>query len=269
LIEKNKKKLIKANISNAQNEITWFLEKKFDLTKEQILLKEFELTNHQEQVFNDFINRRVNHEPFQYILNSATFCGLDFYVNPSVLIPRPETELIIDILIKNSFEFHSAIDVGTGSGNLAILLSKKKIAQNILAIDNSSHSLEVAKKNIDIHNITNIEIQQLDFLQTTVNRSFDLLICNPPYISLKEYSQLELGVKKYEPKFALTDNSDGLKFYINIKNNINDLVNKNGMILLEIGLEKHKNKIDDIFKNFSYKWHKDLNGNYRVIQIFK
>ena len=97
----------------------------------------------------------------------------------------------------------------------------------------------------------------------------DLLICNPPYISLKEYSQLELGVKKYEPKFALTDNSDGLKFYINIKNNINDLVNKNGMILLEIGLEKHKNKIEDIFKKFSYKWHKDLNGNYRVIQIFK
>ena len=72
-----------------------------------------------------------------------------------MLIPRPETELIIDILIENSFEFNSAIDVGTGSGNLAILLSKKKIAQNIFAIDNSLDSLEVAKKNIKIHKITN------------------------------------------------------------------------------------------------------------------
>ena len=257
MIEKNKKKLIQANILNAQNEINWFLEKKFHFTKEQILFKNFSLTHDQQKIFNNFINRRIKHEPFQYILNSAPFCDLDLYVDSNVLIPRPETELIINILIKNNLEFNSALDIGTGSGNLAISLSKNNIAQNIVAIDNSSKALEVAKRNIEIHKITNIEIKELDFLQKKIKDSFDLLICNPPYISSKEYSNLELEVKKYEPKFALTDDSDGMTFYLKIKNNLNDLVNANGMILLEIGLEKHKNKIDSLFQGYSYKWHKD------------
>lgn len=269
MIEENKKKLIKANILNAHNEINWFLEKKFNFKKEQILFKKFTLTAHQKKIFHDFINRRIKQEPFQYILNSAPFCDLEFYVDSNVLIPRPETELIINILIKNNFKFNSALDIGTGSGNLAVSLSKNNIAQDIVAIDNSSKALAVAKKNIKIHKITNIELQKLDFLHKKINKSFDLLICNPPYISLQEYSQLELGVKEYEPKFALTDDNDGMTFYFKIKNNLNDLVNTNGMILLEIGLEKHKNKIDKLFQSYSYKWHKDLNGNYRVIQIFK
>ena len=269
MIEKNKKKLLKANISNAHNEINRFLEKKFNFTREQIYFKQYTLNKNQINVFNNFINRRIKEEPFQYILNISSFCGLDLYVDSNVLIPRPETELIINILIKNNFKFKSALDIGTGSGNLAIALSKNNISENITALDNSKKALKVANKNLKKHNVKNVKLEHCDYLQKNIYQSFDLLVCNPPYISKKEYIQLESGVKTYEPKSALTDNLDGLTFYYKIKNDLHDLVKKNGMILLEIGYEKYKPKISDIFKDYSTKWHKDLNGDFRVIQIFR
>ena len=190
------------------------------------------------------------------------------YVDSGVLIPRPETEIIINILIKNKYYFNSALDIGTGSGNLALSLSKNNIAENIFALDHSINCLKVAEKNMEYHNIKNVKLLHLDYLKQPIKKSFDLLVCNPPYISKKEYEKLDPSIKKYEPIKALTDNKDGLTFYKKIKNDFSHLINKNGMVLLEVGLEKHKEKISKIFKEFRQEWHKDLNNKFRVIQIF-
>ena len=186
-----------------------------------------------------------------------------------MLIPRPETEIIIDILKKQKKQYDSALDIGTGSGNIAISIIFHNIAHYLTAIDNSPEAIKVTKKNIKKHHINNIKILQFDYLSNTINESFDLIISNPPYISLEEYLILSKTVKNFEPKSALTDNNDGLSFYRKISIDIPTILNINGTMILEIGLEKHKQKIENIFKKYKYIWHKDLNNNYRFIQIFK
>ena len=261
--------MLKAGINNAKNEINWFLEKKFNFRKENILLKKISLSENQLKTFKNFVKRRIKKEPFQYIINSAPFFGIDFYINEHVLIPRPETETIINILLNKKKTFNSALDLCTGSGNLALLLSLKGISKHITAIDNSIKALAVSKKNFKQHNVKNIDCIQLDFLNNKINNKFDLIVCNPPYISKNEYKSLTFEVKNFEPKEALTDNRDGFTFYKKIYKELNYIMKDNGILLLEIGLEKHKHLIENFFIDKKYIWHKDLNNNYRIIQIFK
>ena len=268
-LDNYKNQLLDAGIKNAKNEIHWFLEKKFDFLKENIIFKKISLDDKQIEILTDFIDRRIQKEPFQYILNCAPFCDIDIYINNHVLIPRPETETIINLLIKQNKRFSSALDLCCGSGNLAIMLSLKKIAKNITAIDISNNALKVSKKNFKNFKLQNVDSFQLDFMNQKINKKFDLIVCNPPYISNEEYSLLTSHVKDFEPREALTDGKDGLSFYKKIHQEIDNIVNPNGTILLEIGLEKHKSLIESLFNNHKYKWHKDLNNNYRIIQIFK
>ena len=268
-LDSYKNQLLDAGIKNAKNEIQWFLEKKFGFLKEKIISKKILLDDRQIETFTNFIHRRIQKEPFQYILNYAPFCDIDIYVNNHVLIPRPETETIINVLIKQNKKFIHALDLCCGSGNLAVMLNLKNIAKNITAIDISHKALKVSQKNFKNFNVQGINFFQLDFINQKINKKFDLIVCNPPYISNKEYKLLNPQVKMFEPKKALTDEKDGLSFYKKIHQEIDDIVNPNGTILLEIGLEKHKPIIEEIFINQKYKWHKDLNNNHRIIQIFK
>jgi len=269
IIETYKNQLFKAGIENASNEINWFLEKKFKFKKENILLQEIILNNHQLKIIKNFINRRIHKEPFQYIVNTAPFYDVDLYIDQNVLIPRPETETIINILIEQKHTFNSALDLCTGSGNLALILSLKTIAKKITAIDCSQKALSVAKKNFTNYKAKNIHCIKLNFLNKKINNKYDLIVCNPPYISNDEYETLEPEVKNFEPKKALTDSKDGLTFYKKINEELNNIINPGGMLLLEIGLEKHKPIVEEIFINENCKWHKDQNSNYRIIQIFK
>ena len=118
-----KKKLLLHGIDNAKKELEWFIEKNSLFTKDEILLNKIKINDNLKTKILNFVDRRSNLEPFQYILESSTFYGRDFYVNPSVLIPRPETETIIYQLKKSTQTFNHALDIGTGSGNLAITLS--------------------------------------------------------------------------------------------------------------------------------------------------
>ena len=137
--------LIKEGISNAKKEIEWFCQKKLNISS-LLFIKENKTINiNEKNNLLKFIDRRKAQEPFQYIVEEAPFYNQDFYVNKHVLIPRPETEIFIEILQDKTF--HSALDIGTGSGNLAIMLSLQKIAKNIKAIDISKEALKVAKKN--------------------------------------------------------------------------------------------------------------------------
>ena len=261
--------LVKEGISNAKKEIEWFCQKKLNIPP-LLLIKEKKIINiNDKKSLLKFINKRKTQEPFQYIIEEAPFYNKDFYVNKHVLIPRPETEIIIEILQTQTFE--SALDIGTGSGNLAIILSLQKIAKNIKGIDISKAALQVAQKNIKKFNISNIRLECVDFLKKPNKEKFDLIIGNPPYISSSDYNNLPHTIKKHEPKIALTDLDDGYKFYRYIADNFCYLINTNGIMLLEIGLEKTKPYINKLFtsKGYKTKWYKDYNKNYRVIKIEK
>ena len=147
----------------------------------------------------------------------------------------------------------------------------QKVAKNILAIDISKEALNVAKKNIQKFNISNITLECIDFLNVKIDKKFDLIVGNPPYISSNDYKNLPEMIKKHEPKIALTDLNDGYKFYRYIADNFNSFINENGIMLLEIGLENTKSNINKLFKSRGYKtqWYKDYNRNFRIIKIEK
>ena len=269
IIKQAKEKLFAANISNAQKEVEWFLNKKLSISLSQIIInKNHKLSQKNIIQLNKFITQRLKGKPFQYILNLGTFYGYDFFINKHTLIPRPETELIIDIAKKHG-PYNKAIDIGTGSGNIAVVLSKENIAKHIDAIDISKQALDVAKYNGSQYNIKNINYFQLDFLMNDIAQKYDLVVSNPPYISNAEYKKLEEHIKFYEPKIALTDGNNGLIFYKFFAKNLNKILKPKGKAIIEIGIENTKRKIDKLFSDNNYHctWHKDLNGNYRVCEV--
>tara|TARA_A100001035_G_scaffold50973_1_gene37127 strand:+ start:5547 stop:6413 length:867 start_codon:yes stop_codon:yes gene_type:complete len=261
--------LLENNIENSKKEIEWFVIDKFQLKLQDIKLNNKKnLSEKNKFFFIDFIKRRSQGYPFQYILNKSSFYGYDFFVTEDTLIPRPETELIIDVAKKHgSFDF--CLDIGTGSGNLSITLFKEKVVKQVHAIDISEKALLVAEKNKKIHGATEISFEKIDFLNYNFRKKYDLIVANPPYITKKDYKKLPIEIKSYEPKIALTDFEDGLTFYKKISKNIPLILNKNGVLIVEIGLENTKKEIDFIFRksNFILKWYKDLNNNYRALKV--
>jgi release factor glutamine methyltransferase len=166
-------------------------------------------------------------------------------VNKNVLIPRSETELLVETIInkfknKNSI---SILDIGTGSGNIAISLSKNLPGANIIGIDKSKKAIDVAKKNsVLIDNDFKLKFEAIDFIDfsNTNTCKFDLIVSNPPYISLKDYESLDAELKNYEPKEALTDFEDGYYFYKIICKNASKHLLPKGKLFFEIGFGQSK-----------------------------
>ena len=265
-IKESSSYLHKCGITNAKQEIIWFCQFSFKFKLLDIKSNMVILSKKNIQELNYFINRRSKHEPFQYIISSAPFFKNNFFVDSSVLIPRPETETIINIL-KNKF-FLNALDVGTGSGNIAITLKLENIAEYIDAIDNSKRALTLAKKNAKKMNANRINFQHINVFEYTFDKKYDLIVSNPPYIAMNDYDKLPENILNYEPKNALTDFKDGYSFYNFFSENLHLLLNPKGKMVLEIGLEKMKNKIDKLFfHQADIIWHKDLNGDYRIVEL--
>ena len=259
--------LINKGFKNAKNEIIWYLESLRICTREQIYLDEIIVNDNLQKNIQIFCNQRILGVPFQYILQKSNFYGRDFYINQHTLIPRPETELFIDIL-KHCF-FKDALEIGTGSGVLAITLSLEKIIHKIIATDISTSALSVAKKNLDSFNLSNILLEQHDFLNQSFNKKFDLIISNPPYVSSLEYQQLSKEIIDYEPEIALTDKQDGLSFYLRFANILRDILKSDGTFLCEMGSTQSVRLIKKIFldRGYTIKIHKDLNLDERILQI--
>ncbi|KAK3605089.1 hypothetical protein CHS0354_000756 [Potamilus streckersoni] len=194
---------------------------------------------HELEFFRALSKRRILGEPLQYILGHETFYGLKFNVNPSVLIPRPETELLIDIALDKLNAPEIIVDACSGSGVLGIVLAKKFPASQVIAIEISPAAIEIAKKNAIQHNINNIEFLQLDILHTSISNyvnNVDALICNPPYIAVTEKNTLQKEIN-FEPDIALFTET-GLEFYEKISSEINSILKPNGTLLFEIHSEK-------------------------------
>jgi release factor glutamine methyltransferase len=221
------------------------------------------------------LRRRINHEPLQYILGYADFYGLRFKVTPDVLIPRPETEILVEKAVEliSSFELINPkiLEVGTGSGCISIAIANK-VNCRIDAIDISDEALKIANENSNIHG-TSSKITFIKKNILTEYKSFDdynIILSNPPYIPVKEVETLQEEIKKHEPMSALTDDEGGLKFYRKIFELFN-ATSKKIKILLEIGDSK-RNDVESLLKKHNiaeYNFYKDYSGTDRVLYINK
>ena len=164
------------SIPNSRKESEWFLSHVYNCDRLELYLKFDEIVDKKKlKLFKSFILRRLQNEPFQYIINKAPFYGRDYYVNENILIPRPETEISIDVMKKQN-KVDSILDIGTGSGCLAITLSLEKIANNIYAIDVFDQILEVAKENSKKYNCQNIAFFKLNILNQIPKKKFELVL---------------------------------------------------------------------------------------------
>jgi release factor glutamine methyltransferase len=231
------------------------------------------LTQNDTNLYREFISRRGNFEPFQYIVGEVEFYGLKFVVDKNVLIPRQETEILIETVLENSTKTEELkiLDIGTGSGNIPISLAINLPESKIISIDISSEAISIAEKNRELHDLkSRIGFMKSDILTNSLEKyfnTFDIIVSNPPYVDKKEFSTLQKEIINYEPEIAVTDNDDGYKFYKAISEKSRSLLKENGMLFFEIGhgqSEKIKNIMSDFgFKNITIK--KDYSEIDRVI----
>ena len=177
---------------------------------------EFVVSNLNEKRFHELIAKRERREPLQHILGFQEFYGREFEVSRDVLIPRPETEILVSETLRhfNSDEPLTFLDIGTGSGCIAITLLRELSNAKCIATDISGNALEVAKRNSKLHEVeSRIEFLESDVFNEVPNREFDFIVSNPPYVSIKDYVRLEPEVNVFDPKQAVTDSGNGLKFF--------------------------------------------------------
>lgn len=239
---------------------------KFGLSRTDIMADR--ILNRVETDLSEIIKRINQHEPIQYITQTAWFADRQFFVTPSVLIPRPETEIIVNYVEKVSNGTASVLDVGTGSGCIAISLKLNNPGLRVSAIDISADAIEVAKKNAAVLG-ANVTFLVHDFLQHNMQAigSFDFLVSNPPYVLELEKSTMDENVLAYEPHLALfVPNNDPLLFYKALAQKSKKLLNPNGMVVAEIN-PKHAVPTADLFSNagFLVEIIKDLEGKNRTI----
>ena len=259
-------------IENPRQEIEWMLSDILDCNRFDLYLRfEEPLTSNQLDLLHQWVNRRVKKEPLQYITGHCEFYGRTFIVNKGVFIPRPETERMVDVAIAYLEKINrpTVLDMGTGSGCIAISLAKEIPDSEITAIDISTVALEVAKINADIHQ-TAVHFIEMDFLMNPYNKKFDMIISNPPYIPLIEMNTLMDDVRLFEPHFALSDGADGLLFYQRFAMVAPAMINSGGHLILEVGLNTHPNSALGVFDQASFYDQTlilDRNGDPRVLKV--
>ncbi len=272
LIKESLTKLKQKNINNPELDLRILL-KHASKKNNEIILSNLNTEDINIDKFKTLLQKRINRQPIAKIINNKSFWKNDFYVNNFVLDPRPETELIIQEVLniyKNKNLKLKILDIGTGSGCIAISLAKEFTKSFITAIDISQEALQVANKNLKIHNCDNqIQLKMIDFKD--INSKFDLIVSNPPYLTNNQFKKTDPEVRNFEPKLALVGGDDGLKFYREYSNNLHKIMNKNAYFVCEIGINQRKD-CEDIFKNSGLYLNKivnDLQGIERILSFSK
>ena len=228
-----------------------------------------ELTNDNIISFENIISDLKQNIPIQYILGEAHFYDLKFKVNSSTLIPRGETEELVQYILLH--DFISVLEIGTGSGCIAVSIAKNSNSK-ITAIDNSLEALEIAKSNA-ILNSVKINFVLSDVFNFSDTKKYDLIVSNPPYVLESEKKIIDKNVLDYEPHNALfVSNNDPLVYYKEIAKIATNNLNKNGLLFFEIN-EKYSKQIIELLSNLNFvdiELKKDINGRNRIIKsVFK
>lgn len=270
-----KQLLLSAKIAlNSALEARMLLQYLLNLSYEEILLNDSRIISEQEStMLEQLIQRRLAKEPIAYIIGFKEFYGLDFHVTPDTLIPRPDSETLIEAVLENyGKDFNGQIlDLGTGSGCLIITLLKHLPHAKGIALDISNKAIEVATKNAMRHNV----LDRLSLINASWNNfafdtKYDVLISNPPYIDTKEIETLENNVKNFEPLTALDGGEDGLLCYKEIFDISKKILKPDSKIFVEIGYNQ-----EEQIKNLAIKkglviskTYQDLNNVARCIKFF-
>lgn len=240
---------------------------------ERMLYKNADITSKEEVLLRQYTERLLQHEPVQYILNESWFCGLRFYVDKNVLVPRPETEELVEWVVSNCkfpVDQLRILDIGSGSGCISVSLKRRIRRAEVWGCDVSDAALAVAKKNAESLG-TDVNFVQLDFLDSTTWQllpSFDIIISNPPYIPAKDKKDMQPNVLLHEPATALfVPDNDPLVFYKAIAEFGKTHLNKAGSVFTEIH-ESLGERTLEIFKSAGYKSElkKDMQQKDRMIR---
>ena len=258
---------------NPRAEIEWLLCALLDCNRLNVYLRfEEPLSQSQLTTLRSWVKRRLKNEPLQYITGSCDFYGRKFLINSQVLIPRPETERLIDIAIEKlkGIDSPTILDVGTGSGCIATTLGLEIPASKVLGVDISLDALEVANENKAKLCSENVLFIEMDILNRFPEKLFDLLVSNPPYIPKNEMENLMKDVKDFEPVIALEDENNGFTFYKRFAEIGRTLVKPGAWFVLEVGMGDHPSMVQSIFSNSGYlnvELIKDYNGDNRVLVV--
>ena len=270
ILKKGSNFLKKNKIENPYLDTELILSKVTNKRREEILLNaKNKLKNNDIKKFNNYLIRRYKKEPMAYILGYKHFWKYKFLINKSVLIPRPDTELVIEetlkyLPIENSKKI---LDVGTGSGCIVVSLLKERPKCIATAIDISKNAINVAKTNAKLHQLKN----KISFINIDIDKyksyNYDLIISNPPYINCIELNRLDDDIKFHEPKLALSGGSDGLRDLKKVIFKSKKLLKINGKLILEIGYKQKNQCVKILNENKFYinKISKDLSGKDRCI----
>ncbi len=215
------------------------------------------------------IERRVkDREPLQYILGTLPFYHCNLRIDSRVLIPRPETEQLVDMVLERikSRQVHRVLDIGCGSGCIAIAIAKHAPHVQVDAIDVSTAALELAQENAVANGVENIGFKHQDFLQAWhAEHKYSMIVSNPPYISLADYGQLDPELLAHEPREALTDGEDGLVMYRRMATVFPELLEQGGEFWCEMSYGAESD-LASIFVHYHPQFHKDYQGNTRFVQ---
>ncbi len=250
------------------SDIDWLLVDTLGLSRGELKLVDT-ITGEQYKQILGFASQMKDGKPVQYATGKTEFYGLKMSVNENVLIPRPETELLVEEALKqiNARPFETVpkvLDLCCGSGAIGIAIKKNSNA-NVVCTDISDKAIEVAKANAFL-NDAKIEFKIGDCFASVENEKFDFIISNPPYIESEVCKNLDKKVKDFEPMLALDGGKDGLKFYREILQHGFEHLNEGGTIFMEIGFDQGKS-IENLFKNFDVKIKKDYNDNARIAVV--
>ncbi|MCH7722301.1 MAG: peptide chain release factor N(5)-glutamine methyltransferase [Bacteroidetes bacterium] len=213
--------------------------------------------------YREYLKRRSNYEPIQYITGSVEFYTLELKVTPAVLIPRPETEILVEVIIdsvKKEDELF-ILDFGSGCGNISIALAENLPNVHVTGIDISKDAIMIANENLEKYQLNGrVNFVNGDILKFNVNDflNYDIIVSNPPYVSQNDYLNVQKEIKNFEPKIAVTDFSDGYKYFVKIITLASEILKSGGKLFFEMG-EGQSKKINELL----------VKNNYKKIYVFK
>lgn len=257
------------NIEFAKLKSRLLMEYLLDKNSQYIIVNDMkELNEEDEKKYFEYINKLVEGYPIEYITNKKEFMKMNFYVNENVLIPRQDTEILVEEVIEIAKRINAKkiLDLCTGSGAIAVSLAKYLPETDIYAIDISSEALEVAQKNANINNVK-VNFINSDIFENLKEKEFDIIVSNPPYIKTEVCESLNKEVKK-EPLIALDGGNDGLHFYKKIIEQCDKYLKKDGFLCLEIGYDQKDEVVNIINEKLNFKdtySKKDLYNNDRIV----
>ncbi len=228
--------LAEKGVENARLEAEWLLCATTGLDRVGLYVNfEKPLTDAELAAYRALVTRRARREPLQYLLGSQEFYGLDFLVSPAVLIPRHDTEVLVEEALRRAPAGGSILDIGVGSGCIAVALAKAIPGADVRGVEKSSSALALAQQNIERHAVR-VTLFEGSLFEPFAGQRFDLIVSNPPYIPTADLADLQPEVREYEPVAALDGGADGLDYYRTIIPAAPEHLTPGGWLLVEIGI---------------------------------